>query len=77
MRNVFFFFLQVIKSRIEDLISREYIERDAESGDTYRCCFICVVCLLVVVLLLASNSQYLQIPRLNHVACTFRRTRSL
>ena len=28
--------LQVIKSRIEDLISREYIERDAENGDTYR-----------------------------------------
>jgi hypothetical protein len=28
--------VQVIKNRIEDLIAREYIERDAENGDTYR-----------------------------------------
>ena len=28
--------LQVIKNRIEDLIAREYIERDAENGDMYR-----------------------------------------
>jgi hypothetical protein len=31
-----YFLFQVIKNRIEDLIAREYIERDAENGDMYR-----------------------------------------